>query len=190
MTRIKRPAVALGAAALLALSLTACGGGGGGSAPDDASAGDFCKDFGDAFNQDFGTDPTEDQFNSFKDQVANLGDTGTPKGIPDDARNGFETFVDAVDKLDYNDVKNAGPDETFGISKDDKKDFEAFFAYATTTCAEELGAPSDIPTEDIPTELSDLPTDLTDIPTDLSSFLSDLPTDLSDLSDLTEIPTS
>lgn len=141
MTRIKRPAAALGAAALLALSLTACGGGGSG-APDDASKGDFCKDVGEAFNQDFASEPSEDQFNDFKDNVANLGDTGTPDGIPDDARNGFEVFVDAVDELNYDDVKDAGADEDFGISEDDQKDFEAFFAYAGTTCAEELGVPS------------------------------------------------
>ena len=139
MTRIKRPAAAVGAAALLAFSLTACGG----SSPDDASQGDFCKDVGEAFNQDFATEPDEDQFNDFKDKVADLGDTGTPKDIPDDARNGFEVFVDAVDELDYDDVKDAGADEDFGISDDDQKDFEAFFAYAGTTCAEELGVPSD-----------------------------------------------
>jgi hypothetical protein len=149
MNRIKRPAAALGAAALLAISLTACGGGAD-NAPDDASKGDFCKDVGEAFNQDFESDPTEDQFNDFKDKVADLGDTGTPDGIPDDARNGFEVFIDAVDKLDYNDVKDASDDEDFGISDDDQKDFEAFFAYAGTTCAEELGVPTDLPT-DIPT---------------------------------------
>lgn len=139
MIRIKRPAATLGAAALLAFSLTACGG----SSPDDASKDDFCKDVGKAFNQDFTSDPSEDQFNEFKDSVANLGDTGTPDDIPDDARNGFEVFVDAVDELNYDDVKNASENEDFGISDDDQKDFEAFFSYAGSTCADELGVPSD-----------------------------------------------
>ena len=95
--------------------------------------------------------------------MADLGDTGTPEDIPEDARNGFETFIDAVDELDYDDVKNADEDENFGIDEDDEKDFEAFFAYAGTTCAEELGVPTDIPT-DIPTDL-DIPSDLTESPT-------------------------
>lgn len=139
MTRIKRPAAAAGAAVLLAFSLTACGG----SSPDDASKDDFCKDVGTAFDQDFASEPSEDEFNDFKDNVADLSDTGTPKGIPEDARNGFEVFVDAVDELDYDDVKDADADEDFGISKDDQSDFEEFFTYAATECAEELGVPED-----------------------------------------------
>jgi hypothetical protein len=138
MTRIKRPAAAVGAAVLLAFSLTACGG-----SPDDASTDDFCKDVGKAFDQDFASEPSEDQFDDFKDDVASLGDTGTPKDIPDDARKGFEVFVDAVDGLDYDDVKDADEDETFGISEDDEKDFDAFFTYATDQCADELGVPAD-----------------------------------------------
>ncbi|KAA1421965.1 hypothetical protein F0U44_06820 [Nocardioides humilatus] len=189
MTRIKRPAAAVGVAALLAFSLTACGGG----SPDDASKGDFCDDVTEAFNQDFASDPTEDEWNDFKDDVEALADTGTPENISDDARDGFEAFVDAVDDLDYDDVKDADEDEDFGLDDEDQENFEKFFAYVGTECAEEFGIP-DVPT-DIPTDLpTDIPTDLTDIPTDIPTDLSDLteiPSDLlSELSDLTAIPTS
>lgn len=176
MTRIKRPAAAVGVAALLAFSLTACGG----SPPDDASKGDFCDGVAKAFDQDFESDPTEDQFNDFKDDVADLGDIGTPENIPDDARDGFEAFVDAVDELDYDDVKDADEDENFGLSDEDEKNFEKLFVYIGTECPEAFGAPTDLPT-DIPT---DIPTDLTDIPTDIPTDLTDIPTDLSDLTEL------
>ena len=151
MTSLKRPAAAVGAAALLAFSLTACGGGGGGSdAPESASKDDFCKAFADAFTPlaNLQGDPTEDQFNEFKDSVAHLGDVGTPSDISDDNRKGFEVFVDAVNDGSYDDFKSDSQNLP-GVSDDDEAKAEAFFTWASTECASELGIPTDIPT-DIP----------------------------------------
>lgn len=190
MIRIKRPAAAVGAAALLALSLTACGGGGSDSAPDNASKDDFCGAVGDAFKPLFSLegDPTEDQFKEFQDKVDKLKDVGTPDGISDDQRKGFEIFVDAVHDADYSDFKSDSQNIP-GVSDKDQAKAQDFLGYATSQCASEIGIP-DIPS-DLPTDLSDLPTDL---PTDLSDIptdLSDIPTELlSDLSDLTATPTS
>ena len=178
MTRIKRPAAAVGAAALLAFSLTACGGGGS-DAPDDASKDEFCGAVGDAFKPLFSLEgePSEDQFDEFKDKIDELKDVGTPEDIGDDERDGFEVFVDAVSDADYDDFKDDS-ENLPGVSDDDEAKAEKFISYATTECASEIGIPeipSDLPT-DIPTDLTEIPSDLTDIPTDLS--------------DLTESPTS
>lgn len=189
MTRIKRPAAAVGAAVLLSFSLTACGG-----APTDASKDDFCEAYGGVFEKIFavsGDEPTEDEWEEVQDAVGELEDVGTPDGISDDERNGFEVFVEAIADADYDDIKDSEDGEIPGVSEDDDADAEKFFAYATKTCPDALGIPTDLPT-DIPTDLpTELPTDLpTEIPTDLLTDLSDLTELPSELSDLTEIPTS
>jgi len=142
MTRIKRPAVAVGVTALLAFSLTACGG-----SPTDASEKDFCGAFEDAFAPllDISADgePTEDQWEEFQDAVGELEDVGTTEDISDDEREGFEVFVKAVGDADYDDVKDAEDDEFPGVDKDDQDKVEDFFTYATKTCPEAFGAPAE-----------------------------------------------
>lgn len=174
MIPIKRPAAALGAAALLAFSLTACGSDAS-DAPTDASEEDFCGVFEDAYKPiiEAGFEPSEDDWEKFQDAIEDLADVGTPEDMTDDEREGFEVFVEAVDEADYDDVKG---DSDFGVSGDDEDKAEKFFAYVSETCPEAFGVPTDLPTG-IPTDLTDLPTDLTDIPTDLLSDLSDLPSD-------------
>lgn len=156
MTRIKRPAAAVGAAALLAFSLTACGG-----SPTDASKKDFCGAFEDAFTPllDISAEgePSEEQWEDFQDAVAELKDVGTPDGISDDEREGFEVFVDAVADADYDDVKDSEADEFPGVDEDDQAKATKFFGYATTTCPDAFGIP-EVPT-DIPTDLTELPTE-------------------------------
>lgn len=151
MTRIKRPAAALGAAALLAFSLTACGSDDAGDAPDDASQGDFCDAVGDAFKPLFSLegDPNEDQFNDFQDKVDDLADVGTPDDLSDEQRDGFEIFVDAVHDADYEDFQD-DPENIPGVNEDDQAKAEAFITYAASTCAEEIGIPEDL--TDLPTE--------------------------------------
>lgn len=147
MTRFKRPAASFGAAALLALSLTACGGSDGADAPDDASKEDFC-DAVNALNEGGSSDkPTEEEFDEYQDKVDELAEVGTPESIDDDARKGFELFVETIQDFDYGDVEDAGDnfleDE---FSSEEQDQFVAFFTYAGTECTE-------IPdVEDIPTE--------------------------------------
>lgn len=150
MTSFKRSAAALGAAAVLAFSLTACGGDDGGdsgsdSAPADASKSDFCQAFADAFKPfvSLEGDPTEDQFNDFKDAVKDLADVGTPSDISDDQRTGFEAFVKAVDDGSYDDFKNADGSDIPGVSADDQPKAQDFLSWSGKECASELGLPSD-----------------------------------------------
>lgn len=109
----------VGASLVLFGGLTACGG-----SPDDASKDDFC-DAMDKFSK------TGDDFDKVQDAAEELGDTGTPEDIDDDARKGFEFIVDKVDDADdEDDLKKTGDD----MSKDDKKESEAFGKYYAKTC--------------------------------------------------------
>lgn len=141
MHSLKRPLAATGAAALLALSLTACGGG----YPSDASDKDFCGGITDivAASSVEGDEPTEEEWEKIQESYADLGDIGTPEGIGDEERNGFEVAVDAITDLDFDDAKKAfgdedGEDTIPGVSKDDEKDVETFFDYAQETCADAI----------------------------------------------------
>ena len=153
---------ALWAAGLLLVAGTATGcgddggggGGGAGGAPEDASVEDFCKPFTDAEN---------DEDAKVADVADDLKDVGTPKDIPDDARQGFEFLIENAEDLDKNsedlDDEQAFKDK---YGDDEFKQIEAFITYLATTCAPEL---PDAPTSGLPTEdLGDLPTD--ELPTD------------------------
>ena len=110
---------------LVAGTMTECG-----SPPDDASKGDFCKAISAAPTDE---KPSQDDVDKWHDE---LNDTGTPKDIGDDERNGFEVLVDALDEVDADEI---GDDETNfeDVVKDsgDRKDVEKFFTYVAKTCA-------------------------------------------------------
>ncbi len=138
MNRCTRPALAAGAAALLAASLTACGGGASG-APEDASADDFCGAFeayGTAFTSIEGDEPTEEEFDAILDEVDAIAEVGTPEDISEDAREGFEIFVDELSALDYGDVEDAGDGNLVEVSDEDNAAVDDFVTYASETCAE------------------------------------------------------
>ncbi|WP_340540201.1 hypothetical protein [Nocardioides sp. GXZ039] len=105
MTAPRRCGAALVLLALLVL--TACGGPEGADAPTDADVVDFCRVIGSIETS------APDTF------AHDLFETGTPPGIPGDARAGFEVLVDEADA-----------DE---ISDADQAKVEAFFGYFTTT---------------------------------------------------------
>lgn len=143
MTSIKRPLAAVSAAALLGLTLTACGG-----YPTDASEKKFCDGLGDvitATTSVAGKEPTEKEWEKLQEAYGDLGDIGTPKKIGDAERNGFEVVVDTITGLDYDEAKKSfgdedGDDSIPGVSKDDEKDADKFFEYAQKTCADQLGS--------------------------------------------------
>jgi hypothetical protein len=154
-------ALFLASLVLVAGSAVGCGGddknsGGGTSAPDNASKEQFCGAFTDLFTgiSSAGDNPDSDAIKAFKDAANKLGDVGTPDGIPDDARHGFELFVNALEDIDDNasmeDLNNLGKD----FSKDDEADLTAFVTYAIQECPEAMGdLGSGLPTElpsDIP----------------------------------------
>ena len=119
MTRIKRPAAAVGAAVLLAFSLSACGG-----PPTDASEEDFVD--------------------ALKEQAENIEEVGTPEDIPDDARKGFELSLDAVNDLDADDIDLENLDEfdfEEDLSDEEKEQIDAYDKYESETCDEERTDP-------------------------------------------------
>jgi len=159
---------------------TACGGGGS-DAPDDASKDDFCEAFEAAPTDE---KPSQDDVDEWVDAMK---DAGTPDGISEDERHGFEVLVDAVDDADVDDLEDTSSFEDVVEDKDDRKDVEKFFAYYAKTCADLGDLPTDIPTDfptDIPTDFpTDIPTDIpsdlpTEIPTSFSDFPTDFPTDI------------
>ncbi len=112
--------VLVGATLLLVTGMTAaCG------APEDASKGDFCDAVDEVVS-------SASDYDKAKDAAAELGDVGTPDGISDDAREGFELSIDAFDESDdEKDLEKAQED----LSSDEKKKVQAFGAYVDKTCS-------------------------------------------------------
>ena len=148
MTPLKRYAGAGSAAILLAFSLTACGGGGGGSdAPDDASKDKFCEAYGgqlDAFSEIDPESSEADQAKALVDGLKkwadDLEEVGTPDGISEEEREGFEITIEELGDLDADEVEKAikdGDSDFAEVSKDDEEKANAFNEYATKEC----GAP-------------------------------------------------
>lgn len=143
MSHIKRYAAASSAAVLLALSLSACGGV---DAPEDASEDDFCETFN-AQTEIGAEDDVEAQVDAAQELGDKLEEVGTPEGISDDARAGFEAYVEVLKDINEDDVKelaDASEEEAAEQLDIDEKEFSAFFEYAVSTC---FGDISDIPTE-------------------------------------------
>ncbi|WP_232678414.1 hypothetical protein [Nocardioides sp. R-C-SC26] len=134
MTPLKRRAAAVTAPFLLALTLTACGGAGA-DAPTDASVEDFCSTFTTATGAE-----------TPKDAADELAEVGTPEDIDDEAREGFEIMVDALDGAEDDASFDAVEGE---VSEDDTAKVTAFVTYAGTTCADAI---TDGGTEDEPTD--------------------------------------
>lgn len=130
---------ALTAASLvLVAGMTAgCGGGGGEGAPDDASEKEFCANF-EAVAKDMaelGADAKEsDIIKAIKDAGKKIEDTGTPKGISDDARKGFEIELGLIDDLDENATQKDLEKMDSDLSKEEQKQVDAFDEYVSDTC--------------------------------------------------------
>ena len=149
---------ALLAAALVLVggSAVSCGGGGAGAdAPTDASESEFCdaytslfSDLGDLAGAGGEAPPEDEMLKSFQDWAQKMEDVGTPEGISDDARQGFELTIEEVNDLEAEDLDQASLDDLSSDASDEEKEqAEAFNTYLTDTCGnplEEL-APSDAP---------------------------------------------
>lgn len=143
-----RTRLSLSSVALLVAAATAACGGAGGGAPTDASEDDFCKaqsSILDSLDIDV-SDPEAavpdekdmaDAMHSWSDELEKV---GTPEGIPDDARDGFEVVVDQTADVSEDDLKS--PDMSAleeDLSEDDKASAEAYNTYVTETCGSMLG---------------------------------------------------
>lgn len=160
--KLKR-ALATGAAIVIAgFSLTACGddeggGGGGGEdagdSPDQASTEEFCEVWNDdTIGGDVGDDP-EAQAEAAHQAADALAEVGTPEGMDESERNGFEVFVEFLAEVDGADIEKfaeADPTDegsfadTLGIDQDDADDVIKFITFASQEC---MQLPSEQPSE-------------------------------------------
>ncbi len=129
-----KPALSIAGLVLAASSLTACGDGG---SPDDASTKDFCAGFSgldDAMSEFDPTGKPEEAIKLLQTEVQKIVDTGTPKDISDDARDGFEVTTQTILDLDADSsLEELGKlDEK--ISDDEKDQADAFQDYLSETC--------------------------------------------------------
>jgi hypothetical protein len=149
-----RTRLALTSAVLVLGALTsACGGGDGGSggasgggAPTDATKDEFCSTQTGLFKElmgDMTEMPTNEQMaTAVKDWAKKLEDVGTPEGISDDARAGFEDLIEQARDIDAADFSIDKLDELAkggeGASKEVQKQATAFADYLTETCGNPL----------------------------------------------------
>ena len=143
-TWAKRSGLAVATTALVLGGLTGCGGdddGGGSSAPDDASKEDFCSTFNGLYTDVMAdVDPDDDSaaIKALKSWVDDMKEVGTPEDMPEDARKGFEVFIDEASKIDddasMDDLDSLGDD----LSDEDNDAAEAFGEWATDNCPMDL----------------------------------------------------
>lgn len=159
-TRLALPSVVLLAGALV----SACGGSG---APTDASDKRFCQaqmsildelvpdmsDLSDLENVEMpSNDDMADAMHAWADRIEEV---GTPEGIPEDARAGFETTVEQARDITAADFAKADEDpgfDPFGgdLSGEAKDQAEAFGDYVNDKCGDPFGG------DELP-ELPELP---------------------------------
>ena len=131
---------------LVGAATSACGGGG---APADASEKDFCDTqsslFDDLLPEDMANPElpsNEEMAQAVKDWGQELEEIGTPEGISDDARAGFEQLVEQAGEIDAADftidqleeLEQGGAD----ASETAQREAEAFADYLTETCGNPL----------------------------------------------------
>ena len=121
-------------------TLVACGGADGGGAPRSSSEEDFCAAFLKISEEASGdSSDTEAQIEQAKDAAEELADVGTPEGIPDDARKGFELMIQLIDEVE----SDASEEDLNGVfeelSEDEQKSYTSFFTYVSETCPELAG---------------------------------------------------
>ncbi|MBB6627854.1 hypothetical protein H5V45_11050 [Nocardioides sp. KIGAM211] len=120
--------------ALVAGTTAGCGGG----APEDASVKDFCANFA-AIEKDFtqlGEDAKDaDIVKALKKAGDKIEETGTPKGISEDARKGFELTIKLIKDLPDDASEEEITKLTDDLSKDEKAQEKAFNDYQTKTCS-------------------------------------------------------
>jgi hypothetical protein len=134
LTPLPRPAAALACAFLAAFTLTACGGG----PPTDASVADFCAAVNDkawaaGLEADSSGKEIVEALGTWRDELEK---TGTPDGIPDDARKGFEITVDTLGDLKAADFDSADDLANLNddLSSDEQDQVDALTDYSTKSC--------------------------------------------------------
>lgn len=129
--------LAVGGVLVLVATLTGCSDSDGDSADGGtASLDDFCEEFNDLVDEvlEAGTDDADAMVRAVREWAADIEEVGTPEEMPDDARHGFELFVDKAADLDegmgLEDLQNLGRD----LSEDDQADGLAFTEWTQENC--------------------------------------------------------
>ncbi len=98
-------------------------------------------------------DTADEQADAAHEAADKLAEVGSPEGMEDGARNGYEVFLEFLSDVDGDDIAKfaeanpADPDafaDSLGIDKDDADDVIAFITYASQqcwTCPSETAAP-------------------------------------------------
>jgi hypothetical protein len=118
--------VLIGATLLVVAGMTsACGG-----SPEDASTEDFCAAIQDIPS---GDKPTQDEVDDYIDK---LEDTGTPEGISENARSGFETWTEVIGDIDVDDSEEEIQKQIEeAVDQDKEKEVDELFEYVSRECA-------------------------------------------------------
>jgi hypothetical protein len=135
---------------LLAASLVLVGGAavgcGSGGAPTDATEEEFCDGFSSLFTDMAELADADDAeiVRGIKDWAATMEEIGTPEGISDEEREGFERSLQLISDLD----EDASPEDfeklDEELSEEEQDAVDAFDTYTTDTCGsplEDLEAP-------------------------------------------------
>jgi len=131
--------LALTAASLILVAggAVACGGDDGGGGDKTASKDDFCGAF-EQFYEDLTSAFTEEEPENLgkllKDAAKKIRDVGTPKAIPDDAKDGLDITLDAIEDLPDDATSEDISKLDTEFSEDEKKKTDAFSSYLDKTC--------------------------------------------------------
>jgi hypothetical protein len=157
-----RARLTLASAVLLVGAVTAACGGGGSGAPSDASEDGFCEAANSLLTDLMPDDMSvpevpsdEDMAKAVKDWGTRMEEVGTPEGISDEAREGFEAVLAQIEEIEASDFSAENLEELGSggaeASEEVQRQAEAFGDYVTDTC----GDPMDdlqVPELEMPTE--------------------------------------
>lgn len=145
---MKKTALTIAGLALVLGGLAGCGSSdsGGGSEggdsagmPTTASTEEFCANFENLAADLAKLDPTADAasaITALQDAADQMASTGTPEGIPDDARRGLEVTLQAIEDLPEDATAEDISGMETSLSADDKADAKAFDTYLTSECGD------------------------------------------------------
>jgi hypothetical protein len=136
--------ISLLAAPLLVVGLLAgCGDDGGGDAadaPTDATVEEFCQPFVDMYQDVVSKGEgisDADAVKIAKDTADKLREAGTPEGMPEDARKGWELVIEKLNELDENATKEE-VQAAQNLSVEEQKYSDALAQYVASKCADAM----------------------------------------------------
>jgi hypothetical protein len=111
--------------------------------PSDAPVEEFCETWNDDSIGGGPDDTPDEQADSAHEAAAALAEIGSPEGLDDAGRHGFEVFVDFLANVDADDIASfaeanpSDPDafaQVLGIDAEEADDVIAFITYAAQQC--------------------------------------------------------